>query len=167
MKTYSELSVAGILALLGLSSVWFAHGYLQGGSRVGFVASYMGFVAVGAFALAALLPRVKLALLVGTVCGLLGPAIALGLIWAYEGGVLHPDGSVFRRLVRVMAILWLPGNLVSSLLGMPGRLSHPDISRRAELYEWLRLVPLNVVVYALLAAGVQLLRRSRQRAHGQ
>lgn len=58
-----------------------------------------------------------------------------------------------------MAILWYPGNWVSSILGMEVRLSDLHLTRREELYEWLRLIPLNALVYGALALATRFMGR--------
>ena len=150
-----------LLAVLAFLCTWFALGFLQGGSRVEFVAAYLGFLAIGSFGGAALFPRYRDSLFLGALGGLLGPAVALAIITGNQTGTLNPGGAVFKGMARTMAILWYPGNWVSSLLGMEARMSDLHLSSRAELVEWLRLVPLNTFVYALVAGGVQLLFGAR------
>lgn len=145
------------LVALALLCVAFGLGFLLGGARSGFVLSYIGFTAVGILALATTLRRWQPWISAGALAGLVGPAIALVLIAGAEGGALRPDAELFRRLASLMAVLWYPGNWVSSLLGMETRLSDLDLSRRDELYEWIRLVPMNCLVYGVLALPARFL----------
>ena len=70
-------------------------------------------------------------------------------------------------MARLMNLLWWPGCLVSTLLGIRVRLNDLDITPIDELMEWLRLISLNVIVFALVAVGVQKLSWYLQRRSGR
>lgn len=157
MKTSRRVVLVGLVAVLVCLCSWFARDFLQGGGRVGFIATYIGLIAVAVLALSRLVPESKTALVLGGMVGLIGPALAVLIIVGSEAGILDPEGKIFKSLARMMAVLWYPGNWVSSMLGMEVRLNDLDLTRRAELYEWLRLVPLNAGVYGLLIVGIRVL----------
>jgi len=155
MKISNRKICAGVLVILALLCVGFSRGFLQGGARSGFVFSYIAFVAVGSLAVATAFPRWQTWISVCALAGLVGPTLALVLIVGAEGGALNAESQLFRTLASLMAVLWYPGNWVSSLFGMEVRLSDLHLTRSDELYEWLRLVPLNALVYGLVGLAAR------------
>lgn len=155
MKSSRRRILLIALAGLGLSCFLFGLEFLRGGARAGFVFSWVGFLAVGTLIAATRLRLWQTWIAGFALGGLVGPAIALLLIFGDERSFFGPESSTFRGLSSLMAILWYPGNWVSSVLGMETRLSDLHLTPREELYEWLRLVPLNMLVYGLMGLGLR------------
>jgi hypothetical protein len=150
MKSSRRKILLLALAVFGLSCFAFGREFLRCGARSGFVFSWIGFVAAGTLTVATTFRRWQSWIAAVALAGLAGPAIALVLISGAEASFLTPDSELFRGLSSLMAVLWYPGNWVSSFFGMEVRLSDLHLTPRDELYEWLRLVPLNVLVYGLV-----------------
>lgn len=159
MRKARYLILLLVLAGLAVLCVGFGREFLRGGDRAGFVLSYLGFVAVASFLLVSVGSRWRPWLLVGAYAGLLGPALALVLVAGAESGALAPEEELLRKLASLMAILWYPGNWISSVLGMEVRLNDLHITRREEIFEWLRLVPMNAFIYSLLALAARFMGR--------
>lgn len=160
MKPLGRTAFAASLGILVLLCVVFSVQFLQGGPRSGFLLSYLVLIAWTGYLLAAALGRWQTSLLLGFTLGLVGPAVGVALVVAFEFGAVEPGGSPYERLTHLMAVLWLPGNWLSSIVGMETRLGDLDISRSAEILEWIRLIPFNSLVYTLLVGGTGFLLKN-------
>jgi len=163
----AHLSLSAFLAIAGILCVYFGMSFVRGGSRIWFVVSLLWLAALSSVVVASAYYRLKWPILVGAACGLSGPLVAAAIIAGVEVGVIHPGGSVVTGMARLMNLLWWPGCLVSTLLGIRVRLNDLDITPIDELMEWLRLISLNVIVFALVAVGVQKLSWYLQRRSGR